>query len=194
MAVKIEKGGWTLIFALGLGLVGYSLHKYGVIDLSSLFGSHATKPSTAAIDPTKPLALPPSGAPEKKDVRVRVNIWVGCVGGLVANGGLDTATESIFGNKGLKVSFKIIDDWTEGSAALATNNVDIMLTTVDVWAKDFAQTSTVVSMMSTLLVASAAEPSVQSSIILNETFSPLLPKMDSVAVSRPPLATRPPTH
>jgi NitT/TauT family transport system substrate-binding protein len=139
MAVKIEKGGWTLIFALGLGLVGYSLHKYGVIDLSSLFGSHATKPSTAAIDPTKPLALPPSGAPEKKDVRVRVNIWVGCVAGLVANGGLDTATESIYGAKGLKVSFKIIDDWTEGSAALATNNVDIMLTTVDVWAKDFAQ-------------------------------------------------------
>src|SRR6266849_1993049 len=139
MAVKIEKGGWTLIFALGLGLVGYSLHKYGVIDLSSLFGSHATKPSTAAIDPTKPLSLPPSGAPEKKDVRVRVNIWVGCVGGLVANGGLDTATESIYGNKGLKVSFKIIDDWTECSAALATNNVDVMLTTVDVWAKDFAQ-------------------------------------------------------
>src|SRR6266849_4585404 len=139
MAVKIEKGGWTLIFALGLGLVGYSLHKYGVIDLSSLFGSHATKPSTAAIDPTKPLSLPPSGAPEKKDVRVRVNIWVGCVGGLVANGGLDTATESIYGNKGLKVSFKIIDDWTEGAAALATNNVDVMLTTADVWAKDFAQ-------------------------------------------------------
>src|SRR5260370_1986513 len=138
MGVKIEKGGWTLIFALGLGLVGYSLHKYGVIDLSSLFGSHATKTSTAAIDPTKPLALPPSGAPEKKDVRVRVNIWVGCVGGLVANGGLDTATESIYGNKGLKVSFKIIDDWTEGAAALATNNVDVMLTTTHAWAKDFA--------------------------------------------------------
>jgi len=139
MAVKIEKGGWTLIFALGLGLVAYSLHKYEVINLSSLFGSSSPKAPAAAIDPTKPLSLPPSGAPEKKDVRVRVNIWVGCVGGLVANGGLDTATESIYGSKGLKVSFKIIDDWTEGSAALATNNVDIMLTTVDVWAKDFAQ-------------------------------------------------------
>src|SRR6266567_243353 len=139
MAVKIEKGGWTLIFALGLGLVGYSLHKYGVVDLSSLFGSHSTQSKSPAVDPSKPLTLPPSGAPEKKDVRVRVNIWVGCVGGLVANGGLDTATESIYGNKGLKVSFKIIDDWTEGAAALATNNVDVMLTTDDVWAKDFAQ-------------------------------------------------------
>ena len=72
-------------------------------------------------------------------MRVRVNIWVGCVGGLVANGGLDTAAGSIYANKGLKVSFKIIDDWTEGAAALATNNVDIMLTTADVWAKDFGQ-------------------------------------------------------
>src|SRR5258706_3978045 len=139
MAVKVEKGGWALIFALGLGLVGYSLHKYGVVDLGGLFGSRSPKPQAAAVDQTKPLSLPPSGAPEKKDVRVRVNIWVGCVGGLVANGGLDTATESIYGNKGLKVSFKIIDDWTEGATALATNNVDVMLTTADVWAKDFAQ-------------------------------------------------------
>ena len=63
---------------------------------------------------------------------MRVNIWVGCVGGLVANGGLDTAPDSIYGKKGLKVSFKIIDDWTEGAAALATDNVDVMLTTADV--------------------------------------------------------------
>ena len=101
MAVKIEKGGWTLIFIIGLALVGYSLNRYGVVDLGGLFGSHSDKTPTAPIDPSKPLALPPSGAPEKKDVRVRVNIWVGCVGGLVANGGLDTATESIYGAKGL---------------------------------------------------------------------------------------------
>jgi NitT/TauT family transport system substrate-binding protein len=75
----------------------------------------------------------------QKEVRVRVNIWVGCVGGLVANGGLDTTPSSIYSQKGLKVSFKIIDDWTEGAAALATNSVDVMLTTADVWAKDYAQ-------------------------------------------------------
>ena len=78
-------------------------------------------------------------AAETNSVRVRVNIWVGCVGGLVANGGLDTAPGSIYSKKGLAVSFKIIDDWTEGAAALATNNVDVMLTTADVWAKDYAQ-------------------------------------------------------
>ena len=85
-------------------------------------------------------ALPVAAAAEtNQNVRVRVNIWVGCVGGLVANGGLDTAAGSIYADKGLKVTFKIIDDWTEGAAALATNNVDVMLTTADVWAKDFAQ-------------------------------------------------------
>ena len=52
-------------------------------------------------------------------MRVRVNIWVGCAAGLVANGGLDTAGGSIYDKKGLKVSFKIIDDWTEGASALA---------------------------------------------------------------------------
>src|SRR5438034_2459424 len=137
MAVKIEKGGWALIFLIGLGLVGYSLNKYGILDLGGSRFS-AAKP-TAPVDTTKPLSLPASGAPETRDVRVRVNIWVGCVGGLVANGGLDTKPGSIYDGKGLKVSFKIIDDWTEGAAALATGNVDVMLTTADVWAKDYAQ-------------------------------------------------------
>ncbi len=140
MAVKIEKGGWVLIFLIGLGLVGYSLYKYGV-DLSR-FGiksgkSSASSSSDVHVDPTKPLTS--SSGKESSNVRVRVNIWVGCVAGLVANGGLDTASGSIFADKGLKVSFKIIDDWTEGSAALATGNVDVMLTTADVWAKDFGQ-------------------------------------------------------
>jgi NitT/TauT family transport system substrate-binding protein len=85
------------------------------------------------------MALPAARAAEANAVRVRVNIWVGCVGGLVANGGLDTAPGSIYAKKGLKVSFKIIDDWTDGAAALATDNVDVMLTTADVWAKDYAQ-------------------------------------------------------
>ncbi len=139
MAVKIEKGGKILIFLMGLGLVAVGLNKYGYLDLSSLgFGSKSSKsaPSDTKVDPAQPL---PSAAKDSKDVRVRVNIWVGCVAGLVANGGLDTVAGSIYANKDLKVSFKIIDDWTEGAAALATNNVDIMLTTADVWAKDFGQ-------------------------------------------------------
>ncbi|MCC7154320.1 MAG: OmpA family protein [Bryobacterales bacterium] len=137
MAVRIEKGGWILIFLVGLALVGYSLDKYGVIDISGLLGKKAAAPGGTAVDTTKP--LPVSGSVDKKDVRVRVNIWVGCAGGLVANGGLDTTPGSIYDKKGLKVSFKIIDDWTEGVAALASDNVDVMLTTADVWAKDYGQ-------------------------------------------------------
>ena len=138
MAIRIEKGGWAFIFILGLGLVGYSLDKYGVVNLSGLFGKSESKSAgKVAVDTSKP--LPATGDKESNNVRVRVNIWVGCVGGLVANGGLDTAAGSIYDKKGLKVSFKIIDDWTEGTAALASDNVDVMLTTADVWAKDYAQ-------------------------------------------------------
>jgi len=140
MAVKIEKGGWALIFLVGLGLVGYTLHRYDVVNLSKMFGKGGGGGSSSGetVDTSKPLTTTSSGS-ETNEVRVRVNIWVGCVGGLVANGGLDTVPGSIYDKKGLKVSFKIIDDWTEGSAALATNNVDVMLTTADVWAKDYAQ-------------------------------------------------------
>ena len=134
MAVRIEKGGWIFIFLIGLGLVAYGLNRYSVINLSGLFGKKA---ASSALDTSRPLAT--TGDKESNQVRVRVNIWVGCVGGLVANGGLDTAAGSIYDKKGLKVSFKIIDDWTEGTAALASNNVDLMLTTADVWAKDYGQ-------------------------------------------------------
>src|ERR1019366_3069315 len=136
MAVKIERGGYVLIFLLGLGMVGYALIRYGLLNVGKLI-SRSSSSSTAKMDPAKPLDTSASG--ETNDVRVRLNIWVGCVGGLVANGGLDTAAGSIYADKGLKVSFKIIDDWTEGSAALASNNEDIMLTTADVWGKDFGQ-------------------------------------------------------
>ena len=139
MAVKIEKGGWFLIFLIGLALVGYSLNRYGMLDFGKWFGSRAGQPAGGAVDTSKPLVLPTLSITQSNEVRVRVNIWVGCAAGLVANGGLDTAPDSIYDKKGMKVSFKIIDDWTEGAAALATNNVDVMLTTADVWAKDFGQ-------------------------------------------------------
>src|SRR5438105_5361552 len=138
MAVKIERGGWVLIFIIGVLLVGYSLNRYGVINLGVLGGGKNSS-GGETLDSSKPLLIPASSTCDDAEVRLRVNVWVGCVGGLVANGGLDTQPDSIYGKKGLKVSFKIIDDWTEGASALATNNVDVMLTTADVYAKDYAQ-------------------------------------------------------
>src|SRR5437667_8257994 len=137
MAMKNEKGGWVIIFLIGALLVGYSLNRYGVIDLGK-FGGHSSS-GGETLDASKPLLIPTSSTSDDAEIRVRVNVWVGCVGGLVANGGLDTVSDSIYSKKGLKVSFKIIDDWTEGASALATNNVDVMLTTTDVYAKDYAQ-------------------------------------------------------
>jgi outer membrane protein OmpA-like peptidoglycan-associated protein len=142
MAVKIERGGWVLIFLIGLFLVGFALKKYGYLDLDKLTGKGSSGSGNSEnLDTKQPLPQPVSStsSDDNAPVRVRVNVWVGCVGGLVANGGLETAPDSIFAQKGLKVSFKIIDDWTEGASALATNNVDVMLTTLDVYAKDYGQ-------------------------------------------------------
>ena len=140
MAVKIEKGGWIFIFLIGLVLVGYGLKRYGYLDLDKLTGGKSSSGGDK-IDTKQPLPQPVSSSSSDDNpvIRVRVNVWVGCVGGLVANGGLETTPDSIFAQKGLKVSFKIIDDWTEGASALATNNVDVMLTTLDVYAKDYGQ-------------------------------------------------------
>jgi outer membrane protein OmpA-like peptidoglycan-associated protein/ABC-type nitrate/sulfonate/bicarbonate transport system substrate-binding protein len=138
MAVKIEKGGWFVIFIVGLALVGYSLYRYGMLDKWT--GGSKDSSSSGSSSPVNTSApLPVAATTDNPEIRVRLNVWVGCAAGLVANGGLDTQPDSIFSGKGLKVSFKIIDDWTDGATALATNNVDVMLTTADVYAKDYAQ-------------------------------------------------------
>jgi outer membrane protein OmpA-like peptidoglycan-associated protein len=128
MATRLKKGPVAVIFILLIILGGYYGYKRG------LFEGWFQK--EAKVDVTKPVSLPTAYTPEKEPVRVRVNIWVGCVGGLVANGGLETQPGSIYDQKGLKVEFKIIDDWTEGATSFANGKVDIMLTTVDVYAKD----------------------------------------------------------
>src|SRR4029077_1226065 len=128
-------------FLIGVALVGYSLNRYGVIDLSQWTGGgkKTFSGSGESCAVAKPLLLPAASSSSDAEVRVRVNVWVGCVGGLVANGGVHTPPGSIYGKKRLKVLVQIIDDWREGSAALATDNVDVMLTTADVYAKDYAQ-------------------------------------------------------
>ena len=139
MAVKIEKGGWVLIFLVGLGLVGYSLQKYGAVNFRSRAG--------LALRPISQRArwIPRSRSPSRRQARPS---WTGArarqyLGGLRGRpGGQRRPRYRLrlhLRQAGLKVTFKIIDDWTEGAAALATNNVDMMLTTADVWAKDFGQ-------------------------------------------------------
>ena len=62
MAIRIEKGGWIFIFLIGLGLVGYSLNKYGVLDLHKWLGSRSARSGGEVVDPSKPLAVPSTAA------------------------------------------------------------------------------------------------------------------------------------
>src|SRR6267154_687656 len=57
MAVKIERGGWVLIFLIGVALVGYSLNRYGVIEVSQWTGGgkKTVSGSGETVDASKPL-------------------------------------------------------------------------------------------------------------------------------------------
>src|ERR1700733_10926586 len=72
MAVKIERGGWVLIFLIGVALVGYSLNRYGVVDFSKMMGSKSTSASGETLDASKPLLIPASSSSSDAEVRVRV--------------------------------------------------------------------------------------------------------------------------
>ena len=104
MAVKIEKGGWALIFLVGLGLVGYSL-KSTAYEFRKVLGSRCEINGQRQVDTRS--RWPVHGRATSGDkVRVRVNIWVGCAAGLVANGGLDTAAGSIYDKRGSRSASK----------------------------------------------------------------------------------------
>src|SRR5580692_13069440 len=101
MALKIERGGYLLMILIGAVIVGYGLNHYGVIDFASMMpGNKSSVKSGEPVDASKPLLIPASSSSSDPEVRVRVNVWLGCAGGLVANGGLDTQPDSIFGKKG----------------------------------------------------------------------------------------------
>ncbi len=134
---KMELRPGVKIFGvlLLLGVIGATVYlNWGRID--RLMG----RQETASARPETGQATG-QGAPAGKadKIRVRVNIWVGCAPGLVANGNLTTRKGSIMDRYGLDVEFKIIDNWTDAASAFAAGKVDVMLYTVDVYAKDFYQ-------------------------------------------------------
>src|SRR6202795_5357376 len=89
MAVKIERGGWVLIFLIGVALVGYSLNRYGVIDLSQWTGGgkKTVSGSGETVDASKPLLLPASSPSRDAEVQMGVIVGVGSYGGLGPNAG-----------------------------------------------------------------------------------------------------------
>lgn len=67
---------------------------------------------------------------------VAINTWAGHAPGIVANGGLEQLTASIYAKKGIKVSFKLIEDPSAKLTALIAGQVDVMWDTVDSWARE----------------------------------------------------------
>src|SRR5260370_1194820 len=75
MAVKIESGGWGLIFLIGVALVGYSLNRYGVIDLSPGTGGGEKNVSGSGGKGDASKARVVAGVSDGEDCGVRGRRW-----------------------------------------------------------------------------------------------------------------------
>ncbi len=122
MAVKIEKGGWVLIFLVGAGIFGYALKEYGVLDKlipgakirSSTEIGHidlptATSTSSSNVAPTN---LPGSkrGCDDKPEVRFYHWAWNAQMGLMFATGGPQSSDGSLMCKEGVNLRFVREDD------------------------------------------------------------------------------------
>ena len=130
MAVKIEKGGWLLIGLIGVGLVGYALKKYGLLEkiAPSAKVAESTVPKRVdlpALNPSIPsnvaaVALPGSapGCTSDPEVRMLVWAWNAQMGLMFATGGLQATSGSLMCKE--RVNLRLIrqDDSSKMQEAL----------------------------------------------------------------------------
>jgi len=107
MAVKIEKGGWILIGLVGVGLVGYALKKYGMLDaiVPSAKVAESTVPKRVDLPVLNPSiasnvapAPQPGSAPgctSEPEVRMLVWAWNAQMGLMFATGGPQATSGSL---------------------------------------------------------------------------------------------------
>ena len=137
MAVRVEKGGWVLIFLIGLGLVGYSLYKYGVfekiapsakvqtsavpkrVDLPILNASYTSTVPAAALPGTSP------GCTDKPEVRMLVWAWNSQMGLMFANGGPQATAGSLMCKDGVNLHLLRQDDTGKMQEALVAFASDL---------------------------------------------------------------------
>jgi outer membrane protein OmpA-like peptidoglycan-associated protein len=122
MAVRIEKGGWILIGLIGVGLVGYALKKYGVMDtiVPSAKTAESTvpkrvdlpvlNPSVAANVTAAPLPGSAPGCTSEPEVRALVWAWNAQMGLMFANGGPQATTGSLMCKEGVNLKLIRQDD------------------------------------------------------------------------------------
>ena len=118
MALKIEKGGWILIGLIGVGLVGYSLNKYGVLDKIAPSAKVAEStvpkrvdlpvmnPSLTSNVPAAPLPGAAPGCSDLPEVRMLVWAWNAQMGLMFANGGPQATSNSLMCNA--RVNLRLI--------------------------------------------------------------------------------------
>src|ERR1700722_18283698 len=120
--MKIEKGGWIVIGLLGVGLVGYSLKKYGIldklapgapvqessvprrVDLPALNPSAASNVAAVALPGTS------AGCTDKPAVRMLVGAWNAQMGLMFANGGPQATAGSLMCKEGVNLQLIRQDD------------------------------------------------------------------------------------
>ena len=122
MALKIEKGGWIVIGLIGVGLVGYSLKQYGILDkiapsakvLESTVPKRvdlpALNPSVASNVAAVPLPGSAPGCSDKPEVRMLVWAWNAQMGLMFANGGPQSTSNSLMCNAGVNLRLLRQDD------------------------------------------------------------------------------------
>src|SRR5579871_1603000 len=122
MAVRIEKGGWIVIGLIGVGLVGYSLNKYGILDkiAPSAKVQESTVPKRVdlpVLNPSinsnvAPVTAPGTtpGCTDKPEVRMLVWAWNAQMGLMFATGGPQATGGSLMCKEGVNLKLIRQDD------------------------------------------------------------------------------------
>jgi NitT/TauT family transport system substrate-binding protein len=156
MARQLTPLGRFLVVLCGLALLGYGLHRYGVLrKIASIvapdkraegtvskddFGAPATDGSATSASASK--AAMSGGARLDRPIKVAIVTWGGYAGGIVANGGFAPNKDSVFfKDYGIQVEMLVIDDFEKSRDAFRAGGerggVDIMWSTVDAYALEY---------------------------------------------------------
>jgi NitT/TauT family transport system substrate-binding protein len=160
LARQLTPLGRVLLVLCGLGLLGYGLHKYGVLDrVTGLvapdkrpegtvsrddFGAPTASPAgvPAGVTPGSTRPIGSGAARLDRPIRVAIVTWGGYAGGIVANRGFAPNRNSVFGKEfDIEVELLVIDDFEKSRDAFRAGGdrggVDIMWSTVDAYSLEY---------------------------------------------------------
>lgn len=154
MARQLTPFGRVLLVVCGLALIGYGLHRYGVLDrLASLLAPDRKEEGTVSKDDFGPVG-PGAGAPAagkaalaggsrlSRPIKVAIVTWGGYAGGIAANNGFAPNKDCLFyKDHGIQVELLVIDDFEKSRDAFRAGGdkggVDVMWSTVDAYALEY---------------------------------------------------------